>query len=575
MSVAIGSPVAGTATSTTGGPRRSARWPWVLFAIAAGLSIATILYFGRGTTFFFDEWIWAQRRRDPSLDTLLQPYNGHFSAVPVAIYQLLFRLFGLTEYTPFRVLVACFHVGTIALVFTYVRHRIAIPAALAVTVVLLFFGAGWQDQIWPFQIGFLLSVAAGIGAFLLLDAQRLAADRGAMVCLALSLASSAIGIPVAIGLVVDRAVRRDWRRWWVVGVPLVLFAAWYAAYGEGFGEPRGAWPRASDPGPIDVVRFAFEAAGSAVGALVGLESTAGQFLLAPTLAILVFGWMRADAPRRARLLALVALLGSYWISLGITRFGIGEPTTSRYLYPAAVFVVLLLADCLRGIRVPTVAVVALVAVAAWSLVWNADLYEFGRSIHISGARNTRAELGGIYLGVRGVDAEYEAGRPRVEPAMRAWVSAFDALGFPGLTRAEIEVAPDRYRRRADAFLVKASGVHLDDAGTAGGTAPIVRGGGVGTAEGPSCVVVRPSGGSPGIELGVRTPALRIEALGGPVDLRLRKFADGYFAGAQPWALLHTGEVRGLWLPTVDGRPWTLGVATATRARVCGVTDPPT
>jgi hypothetical protein len=547
-----------------------------VFAIAATLAVATLLYLGRDLLFHFDEWIWVHKRRDPSVDTLLEPYNGHLSIVPVAIYQLFLWIFGITEYTPFRVLVAGFHVITIALVFVYVRRRLPVIPALVTVAVLLFFGAAWQDLLWPFQIGFLLSVAGGVGAFVLLDAQRPGTDRWAAVCLGLALASSSIGIPITIGLVIDLVARRDWNRWWVAGIPVALYTVWYAAFGGVVAETRTQWATAKDPGPIDVVRFAFESAGSTVGALVGAGSTVGQVLLLPVLAVLVGRWIRADARRRARLLALVAIPTSFWILIGISRFGLAQPTTSRYLYPAAVFVVLLLAECLSGLRVPMIAVAVLIGVATWSLVWNSDRFDYGRQFLLSDARHTRIELGAIDLGTRGVDAEYAAHRPPLHRVIREWVSAFEDLGFPGASPRQIETAREPERRRADAFLTHAAGVELTEAGEPGGRAPAVRRGGPGIADGASCVVLRSRGTALSADVEVLTPAVRIESVGGPVDVRVRRFAgETYFTGEAAWGLLHTGETRGIWLPTVADGNWTVGVATRAGARVCGVTDPPT
>lgn len=575
MSVATQPRISRATPNSNDGLRSQGGWAWLAFAVAAVASVVTLLYFGRDLLFHFDEWIWVQHRRDPSIESLLEPYNGHLSVVPVAIYQLFLWVFGIANNVAFRVLVAVLHVAAIALVFVYLRRRIAAAAALVAATVLLFFGAGWQDLLWPFQIGFVLSVAAGVGAFLLLDAERGGTDRAAMVCIAVALASSSVGIPVAIGLAVDRVLRRDWRRWWVVGAPILLYAAWHATYGESFANRRGNWPATKDPTPIEVVRFAIEAAGATVGSLVGVGSAAGQVLLLPLVAVVILRWVRADTAQRSRVLALVAILMSFWIVLGISRVGIQPPTTSRYLYPAAVFVVLLLAECLRGVRVPTLAMAALVAVGVWSVVWNADLFAYGREYILRDVRQTRVELGAMDIGARGVDAEYEAQRLPVPPDVQTWISAFDDLGSPGATSSEIAAAPEAHRRRADGFLVHAAAVHLAAAGPPGGRAPTITSGGPGTADGESCVVVRPTGARVEVELPVGTPALRIEAPDGPVEVRLRNFADEYFTGADGWATVRTDETRGLRLPNVAAGPWTVGIDTAAKVRLCGVLEPPT
>jgi hypothetical protein len=360
----------------------------------------------------------------------------------------------------------------------------------------------------------------------------------------------------------------------VVGVPLIVYGAWYVAYGESFGETRSKWLYTDDLPPfLDVARFAIECAGSTVGALVGAGSTAGQVLLLPVLAVIVVGFVRADSTRRPRLLALVAIPVVFWIGLGFSRLGIATPDSSRYLYPAAVFVVLLLGECLRGVRVPPVALVAVVAVVGWSLVWNFGEFTHGRDFLLESSRQTRVELGAINLGTRRVDARYAAARTPVRRHLRPWLAAFDDLGFPGATPAQITDESERFRRQADAVLVYTAGVHLAPARGAAGRAPVVTTGGPGTPDGESCLALRSAGTPVDAELVARTPALRIEALGAPVAVRVRHFARGYFADAKAWETIHTGKARSLWLPAVAGGDWTVGVSTPTRVRVCGVAEP--
>jgi len=54
-------------------------------------------------------------------------------------------------------------------VFAYSRPRVGSSMALLAAAVIMFFGPGWQDILWPFQIAWLIAVASGIGALIALD----------------------------------------------------------------------------------------------------------------------------------------------------------------------------------------------------------------------------------------------------------------------------------------------------------------------------------------------------------------------------------------------------------------------
>lgn len=563
-----------SSSATVPSVRQGPLWPWVVFGVAAVICLATLLHLGRDLLFFLDEWFWILRRRDLSVETLLEPHVEHLSVVPVALYQVFFRVFGIADYTPYRVLLAGLHVATIALVFVSLRRSVSAPVALVGATVLLFFGAAWQDLLWAFQIGFVLSVAAGIGAFLLLDSDRPGSDRLAAVCALVALGSSSVGLPLVVGLGVELALRRDWRRWWIVGGPGLLYAAWYAGWGVPLGKVGDAF-KVPDPDPFDVVGFAIENVGSTVGAMTGAGSTVGQILLIPLAAGVGFAVARATPLRRARLLALAAVPVVFSVSLGISRWGSQPPGASRYLYANAVFIVLLLAGCVRGRRVPTVALVALLAVGGWSVAWNLQELVEGRDKLLMYARESSVELGAVDIGVRGVDPEYAATREPPPRIVRRYIAAFEDLGFPGRSPAEIAAAPNRERVRADAFLVRALGLDLGAAGTPGGIAPTVTKGGPGAADGESCVVLRSTGARVDAELTVATSALRIEALDGPVQVRLRNFGDEYFSDPDAWATVHTGQTQGLRLPEVTAGPWKVGIHTAAAARLCGVLESPT
>ncbi len=154
---------------------------------------AVLLYAGRHLTFFFDEWSWILGRRGGGSGTFLDPYNGHFSLFPIAVYKLLFATVALRHYTPYRVVGVALHLLCCVLLYILVRRRVGPWLALVPTALLLFMGTASQDLLWPFQIGFFSSVAGGLGALALIEDGR--SDVLACLLLVWSIVSSAIGIP--------------------------------------------------------------------------------------------------------------------------------------------------------------------------------------------------------------------------------------------------------------------------------------------------------------------------------------------------------------------------------------------
>ena len=173
---------------------------WIAFGALALVAFAGLLYLGRSTTFYFDEWDWVQGRRAWNAAALLEPHNEHLSLVPVLVFKLLFSTVGTDSYVPFRVAGLLLHCGVAALLFAYTRKRVGELLALGAAAVVLFLGTAWPDVLWPFQIGFLSSLAAGIGALLALDREDRRGDVIAAVLLGVALASSSLGLPLLAAL---------------------------------------------------------------------------------------------------------------------------------------------------------------------------------------------------------------------------------------------------------------------------------------------------------------------------------------------------------------------------------------
>ena len=94
-------------------------------------------------------------------------------------------------------------------------------------------GTASEVLLWPFEISFTASMATGIGALLSLERGDGRGDALACALLVVSLAFSELALSFALGAAVSMILaRRPWSRAYVVVVPLVLYAVWYAGWGH-------------------------------------------------------------------------------------------------------------------------------------------------------------------------------------------------------------------------------------------------------------------------------------------------------------------------------------------------------
>jgi len=562
-------------------------WP----ALAALLVAVGLFLFHetRGTTFWFDEWTWVLHRRGNDLGTFLAPHNGHLSLVPILVYRVLFAAAGLEHYGAYRAVVIIAHLTCVTLVFVYARRRVGDLLGLLAASLLLFLGPAYQNVLWPFQVGWLISLAAGVAALLMLDRADRKGDVAACGLLVVSVASSGLGLPIAAGMLVEVLRRpRGWRTAWIVGVPLALYVPWWLHYQD------SSWIRVAHAfgvehplltGILDSPGFAANAAASALSALLGLSGHSGADLRgagtfiswgAPLAiaAVAILVWVARGARGLSpRVIALLTMMGTFWVLTGVTRVVFSDPFTSRYLYVGGLLIVLASVELARGVRVGRGASVALIALVAFAVLSNVGDFRDGGRYLRSQASDTRA-----------LATAFEIARPVVSPSFVAegfapivageYFAATRELGSPADSPTALAREPESARLKADAELAAMHGLALRPSSRPRTGSPPRVDAVAGVAARPrnGCLAIVPAGvtsGPNGGRLALTLPAsgLAVVAVDAPVTVSVRRFADGF----HPLASLAPGASATLKIrPDLAAAPWHMRVVSTGRATVCGL-----
>ena len=427
---------------------------WVTYAVCVlGVAAVVVIYLsGRGLIFYFDEWDFIQTRRTGFGDAFLRPHNGHLSAVPVAVYRTLFAAVGLRHYGAYRLVLATLHASCGLLLYSYGRRRADPLFAAVAAASLLTLAAGWQDLLWPFQIGFLSSIAFGLLALNLRDRRHSLLAAFAVLA---SLASSGLGVPILAGFLVESVVRRAGHELAALSVPSAVYGAWYFARGE----PQAAAANLGHlPGHVAT------SGAAAVHAMTGIPMGGAAVLgCAVLVGAGIFSFVTLPNSR-PRLLFAATSAGSFWCLTALTRGQFAEPGASRYAYPSAAFVLIGLVEAsrlLRGRRAVLGALAAMVAVIS-ALVVNISAFEDGVHFLRETSGYLAAELGALET-VQSSDAAFKPDRGRApQISAGAYFAASRSLGSPALTPAQIAAAPSGIRAAADQVMAAAGGARLVD-----------------------------------------------------------------------------------------------------------------
>jgi hypothetical protein len=582
--VASGSDAAHPAAGRDPSPdRRRSTATLIALIWALGISGGLLLYWGSKLTFFLDDWEFLIYRRGFNADVILNPHGENIVAGPMLVYKLFLAVFGMSSSFPWVVLLIGSFLTTAALLFVYLRRRVGGIAALAGTAVFLFLGAGWEDLLWPFQINYLVAMAAGMGALVAFDRDDRRGEIIACALLVVATLFSSLGLPFLACFLVLILVREDrWQRIWVIVVPAAIFAIWWLGWGHtaetGFTIANVA------RSPI----YILNGYASSLASLFGLstptsETVAGGLewgrpLLAVAVPLTLFRIWKVGISRQ--FWGILALGLSFWMLDAFYAEAGRSPVSSRYALIGVLFLLLLAAELLRGLRIERRAAtwtLALIWVAALaSIASNAYYLHQAYTSYHQTAVLEKSSLGAVEL-ARGIVApnfllsEEVTGTGYVSIEAGAYFSARDDYGSPGYDEAELAEAPEPGRYAADKVLFDGERAKISTVPASslpGGEAKPAEGEGTFAVPAAGCIRAIPTAGV--------TPLLTLPAGGayvqaGPqpvANVELRRFADEF--AIQLHEGVESGETIEVALPRDRSSvPWKMQLETPGPATVCG------
>jgi hypothetical protein len=438
----------------------------VAFAAVLALGVAIVLYETRGLSFSGDEWDFVLERRGLSANVLLRPHGPHLVLIPILIYKVVLQLFGGRSYLPFRLL-AGFDIAFVGFAIGLAcRSRWGRWWGLAPVLLFVTLGPGAITLLLPFQVGYSIAVATGILGLLAL--QRRWPHAEAICCLALlvSLGSGSQGVGFLVGAAVMLVIGGDWRRRsWVVLIPAILYALWYAKYGHQYSETHlSLWTTS--------LRYTFDGLSATAAGVVGLTSvgaTTGVLDLTygVPLAVAIVVLIAAASWRGWRppplFWGIAATLVICWIAASVSNFGVSSRPAAdpRYLSTNVALLLICLCAALPPPRLAVggtvIACIVLVIVA----VTNVHQFTQPRTFLLASDIDSRAQLGALAILRPVVGSQFELDDAITDPAALIGINAgqfYSAAHDFGLdydSPSQLQAAPEADRASADAILASA------------------------------------------------------------------------------------------------------------------------
>lgn len=507
-----------------------------------------------------DDWEFLLYRTGGGLSHIFEPHNEHISVIPVLVYKLFFALFGLGSTVPIQFFSMLMYLFAAVMLFVWMRKLVGEPASLIGCAVILFFGIGYEDLLWAFQIGYTIAIGTGLAALVMLRRDTRRDDLLASLLLCVSILTSSMGLAFAAGGAVALLIRKPGmsiglaavaRRLAVVAPPVAIFAVWWLIWGS------DAESSLSLRNLVDSPEYVFNAYRTAASGLTGtfrIGGDLGTWVTAVTAvavaAAVVVRVKRAGRVPAEMLVALAAAL-TFW-GLAALNFNELRPyDQSRYQVPGAIFVLMVLAGAFEGVRPGREQLLALAALATAAIAVN--ISALGPGYRDPMLVHYEAEMAAA--------TATEIGRPAIAADFPVFINGYyatraedyyevvDRFGDAGWSVEEALARSNTARTAIDGQLVRSLPVVVR---------PTVAG-----LPRQGCRVASTSPGSGPLELDGTRYLLRPTR---DVSVMLGRFGDG--AGV-PAGEVDAGQMASLSLPRdLTDLPWKVGFAGGGMVRVC-------
>ena len=153
---------------------------------------------------------------------------------------------------------------------------------------------------------------------------------------------------------------------------------------------------------------------------------------------------------------------AFWIVAGANRDVSRLPTSSRYQYPSAIFLLLIAAETLRGLRAPKFAV-AVAAVVTGLALWGgiSPMHREYSERWVPYADSLRSTLAAVQIAGDRAEPHFPvAVPPDLTVSARSYLAAVERYGSPAFDQAQLEARPETERASADLTIAQALGLAL-------------------------------------------------------------------------------------------------------------------
>jgi hypothetical protein len=314
-------------------------------SVVAAISFVLSLWINRNTWFLGDDFAMLTNRYFAAADgnwsqALLLPHNDHLLAIPVLVFIGLGHMFGLDNHLVYMLPAIFMHIGILFAVAIILKKRCASTlTALSAVCCVAFMSAGYEVLMMATNMAHVAPIFLGLYQLILIDRQGGISKRdiAAATLGVIAVLCAGTSIPLIVMIALFLTIQRQFKRAILIAAPpAMLWLMWFFKYGSLNHGVKGDTQYETYSKMVEIAHYVIKGLHGSLEAITHIGGSSTFIVL-----LCFFGLYKKSIKSLPILMPFCMAVGAvlFYFITGFSRVTFGEPSSSRYVYLGAIFVI--------------------------------------------------------------------------------------------------------------------------------------------------------------------------------------------------------------------------------------------
>lgn len=313
--------------------------------VVAIISFVLSLWINRTTWFLGDDFAILTNRYFAAASgnwsqALFLPHNDHLVAIPVLVFIALGHVFGLNNHLVYMLPAIFMHIAILFAVAIILRKRCESSlTALSAVCCVAFMSAGYEVLMMATNMAHVAPIFLGLYQLILIDRQGNISRRDIVASFlgVMSVLCAGTSIPLIVMIALFLTLQRQFKRAILMAAPpAALWLVWFIKYGTLSHGVKGDTQYATFNKIDQIAQYVVNGIHGSLEAITHIGGSSTLIVL-----LCFFGLHKKSVKSPTILMPFCMAVGAvlFFFVTGYSRVTFGEPTSSRYVYLGAIFLI--------------------------------------------------------------------------------------------------------------------------------------------------------------------------------------------------------------------------------------------